>query len=253
MKIKYSLFSASCLLFIGALPASAATTLYTTDFETPTYSNGALLGQDSWVATGSPASIVNPIAVASGTVSLVTTGADIRRAFSAVTPATVDSVFLKASITVGAAQATGDYFLHLGDNSNTIFNARTYVKSSGAGFLMAVGTGAGTVTYGSTVLDFGTTYSILVRYNFVSGLANDTGALYINPTTVDGSGDTAYVGMTTVGTDAVTFSSVNLRQGGSGSAPTVTIDNISVSSIPEPASALLGSLGILGLLRRRRF
>jgi hypothetical protein len=58
--------------------------------------------------------------------------------------------------------------------------------------------------------------------------------------------------MTTIGADATTISSVNLRQGNTNNAPTLTIDNILVA-IPEPSSAmLLGAMGILGVLRRRR-
>jgi trimeric autotransporter adhesin len=165
---------------------------------------------------------------------------------------TSGSVYLTANITVGAAQSTGDYFLHLGDGGTSNFYARTYIKSSGTGFVMALGTSSGTpVTYGTTVLDFATSYTILVRYDFVAGAANDTGALFINPTTADGSGDTQYVAATTTGTDASSISSVNLRQGTSSNAPTVTINSINVA-IPEPGTALLGSFGLLALLRRRR-
>lgn len=248
--------SNSILSLLGAIAlaspsAQAVSVVYSTNFNSPTYSDGGLIGQDSWVITGT--SVVNPINVANtasnGTVTLTTTGQDVRRAFTA---ATSGSVYLKADITVGSAQTTGDYFLHLGDNGASNFYARTFIKSTTGGFLMAVGTSSGTPTYGTTVLSLNTTYTILVRYDFVAGTGNDTGALFINPTTADGSGDTAYVAATTVGTDASTISSVSLRQGTASNAPGVTIDNISVS-IPEPSgAAIIGSIGVLGLLRRRR-
>ena len=118
---------------------------------------------------------------------------------------------------------------------------------------MALGTSSGTagLVYGSTVLDFATTYTILARYDIVAGAANDTGALFVNPSNDDGVGNTPYVAATNTGTDASLIGAVGLRQGTASSAPTVTIDNL-VVSIPEPASALLGSIGLLGLLRRRR-
>jgi trimeric autotransporter adhesin len=235
-------------------PAALATTvLYSTNFNSPTYSDGGLIGQDSWVITGT--SVVSPITVANtavnGTVTLTTTGQDVRRAFAAQS---ADSIFLKANITVGTAQATGDYFIHLGDNGANNFFARTYIKSSGAGFQLALGMGPGTTeTYGAGVLLFATSYTILVRYDFIAGITNNTGALFVNPITADGSGETAYVAATSSGTDATSISSVGLRQGATGSAPGgVVIDNISVSFIPEPCAAVLGSLGLTAILRRRR-
>jgi trimeric autotransporter adhesin len=249
MKIQSICLPLIALLASGKL--EAVTVLYSTGFDSPTYSDGALIGQDSWVITGT--SVVNPINVANtatnGTVSLTTTGQDVRRAFAPAVNS--GSVYLTASITVGAAQATGDYFLHLGDNTASNFYARTYIKSSGSGFVMALGTSSGTPTYGTTVLNFATSYTILVRYDIVAGAGNDTGALFVNPTTADGTGDTAYVAATTVGTDASTISSVSLRQGSGTAAPTVTINSIAVA-VPEPGAVLLGSFGLLSLLRRRR-
>jgi hypothetical protein len=256
MKKKSSLLAACAVFSLGALATSkleAVTVLYSTGFDSPTYSDGPLIGQDSWAITGT--SVVNIVNVANtatnGTVSLTTTGQDVNRVFSPAV--TSGSVYLTANITVGAAQATGDYFLHLGDGGTSNFYARTYIKSSGTGFVMALGTSSGTtgLTYGTTVLSFATSYTILARYDFVAGTGNDTGALFVNPTTTDGSGDTAYVSATTTGTDASSISSVNLRQGTTANAPTVTIDSITVA-IPEPGAAFLGSLGMLCLLRRRR-
>ncbi|MFM2243861.1 MAG: hypothetical protein RLZ97_2717 [Verrucomicrobiota bacterium] len=117
---------------------------------------------------------------------------------------------------------------------------------------MALGTSSGAVTYGTTVLSFNTAYTLLARYDFVTGAGNDTGALFINPVDAFGKGDTAYVSATTTGTDATTISSVSIRQGTASNAPQVIIDSITVA-IPEPGFALLGGLGILGIFRRRRF
>ncbi|HVJ46401.1 MAG TPA: PEP-CTERM sorting domain-containing protein, partial [Luteolibacter sp.] len=44
---------------------------------------------------------------------------------------------------------------------------------------------------------------------------------------------------------------VDLNDSGSNDL-TLAIDNVSFTAVPEPASALLGALGLLGLVRRRR-
>ena len=237
----------------GVAAVANAAMLYTTDFNAPTYTDGALIGQDGWVLTSST---VNPLAVSNaatnGTVALSTTGQDARRAFDPVTPVGGESIFFSATFTLTAAQAAGDYFIHLGNDTTSVFNARVYAKSSGSGFVMAMGTSAGAATYGTTELPFNTPITMVARYDFVDGLANDTGAIFINPLNVYGIGDTAYVAATTVGIDATVMSSVSLRQGTSTSAPTGSVDSLAVYTIPTPGSvALLGLAGLVAGRRRR--
>ena len=118
---------------------------------------------------------------------------------------------------------------------------------------MAMGTSSGTtgLIWGGT-LNFGQTYTIVARYDIVAGPSNDTGALFVNPVNAYGIGDTAYTPALTIGVDAGTISSVNLRQGGATSAPTVVVDNVSVAFIPTPGAAALLGLGGLVAAKRRR-
>lgn len=268
MTRKASLFLAATVLTAGLASPSMAAVLFSTGFSSPTYTNGVLNvgadtttpGQDGWLNTsgGGTNNITVSGLPANGLVSMTTSGQDVRRLFDGGATVTSGSIWFSADISVSAAQATGDYALHMGDGSTTIFNARTYIKSSGAGYVMALGTGTGTaVTYGTTELPFNQLQHILVRYDLVAGAANDTGALFVNPSTPDGSGDTAYVNATTIGTDASSFASFSLRQGSATAAATLTVDNISVFTagggvVPEPAS--LGLLAIAGgaMIRRRR-
>lgn len=255
----------SVISALSALSAEGALTLvYSTSFESPTYTDAVLnspapttdtttAGQDNWLntANGGTNNISASNTASGGTVTLVTSGQDIRRLFAP--SSTTGSVFLAARISVASAQATGDYFMHLGDGGTSNFYARTYIRSATGGFVMALGTSSGTaVTYGTTVLSLNTTYDILVRYDLIAGLANDTGALFVNPLNEGGVGDTAYVAATNIGLDATSIASVHLRQGNASNSASVTLDSITVSTIPEPTTTLFGALSLLAILRRRR-
>jgi hypothetical protein len=254
MKKTTTLFLCAIAMVATLATTARAAILYSTDFNSASgYSDGPIIGQDSWAITGT--SVVNPIFVTNtatnGNVTLTTTGQDVNRQFTPVV--TSGNVYLSADITVSGA-GTGDYFIHLDDGTTFDFYDRTYIKSSGSGFVMALGTSSGTaVTYGTTVLSFNQTYRMVAEYD---GVGATTGAeLYINPTDPVYGGDNLYVAGTVTGTGATSISGVNLRQGTTGSAPGVTVDNVTVATVPEPASLILGGLGLIGLigLARRKF
>jgi PEP-CTERM motif len=261
-----AILSVAAVFGIARSAEAQVISLYSSNFNSPTYSNGVLNvgtdtttpGQDGWLNTsgGGTNNITVSNAATNGFVSLTTNGQDVRRLFNGSQTVTSGSVWFQADIDVSAAQAAGDYAIHLSDGGTSNFNARVYFKSSGAGFVMAMPTGADTTpTYGTTVLTFGTTYTMLGRYDFVSGgTGNDTGALFINPTSFDGSADTPYVLATTAGIDATTIAAIALRQGTAANAPTLTVDNINVfteAAVPEPSSlALLGIAALAPLARR---
>lgn len=261
---------AIALVGIAATAISAgsakAAVLYSTTFNAPTYANGALIGQDSWAITGS--TVTNPVAVSGlptdGVVGLTTSGQDVNRVYTAA-PVGTTSIFAGLDLTVSAAQG-GDYFFHLGDGGSSNFYGRLFAKSVTGGYQLALGTSSGTPAagaYGAT-LSFGTEYRIVIQYDSVAGTANDTGAIYVDPTTASPL-PTPYMAAVTQGIDATdipTIDSVNLRQGTAGSAATVVVDDIIVATtfgeaadlaaVPEPATLGLLSLGGLAALRRRR-
>jgi hypothetical protein len=259
---------AGLVLALGAFSTPAAV-LYQASFNSPTYTDGPLNapnpttdtttpGQDGWINSSGGGTNNIPVSnsAINGFVSLTTNGQDVRRLFDGGATVTSGSIYYDADVTVSAAQATGDYALHLSDGGTQNFNARTFFKSSGTGFVMALTTGAvpsgSSPTYGSTVLNFGQTYHVLARYDFVAGAGNDTGALYIDPTSMDGSADTPYVAATTFGIDATSLAAVALRQGTSTNAPTLTVDNYRAFAVPEPGSAALLAIAAVYALRRRR-
>jgi len=218
------------------------------------YSDGNLVGQGSWLQTGASFSGAS-LAVAGGAASLVASGQDAYASFATQTLASSSGINLAMDINVSAATATGDYFAHFGIAGNsTNFYERFWAKSTTGGYLLGLldnsGTG-GVVTYGTDVLSFNTSYTISSTWNFLPLNNNDTFSLYITP-----SGGPTSLYLTHTWTSATaepsTISSINLRQGGASSA-TLTVDNITVTAIPEPSTyALIMGVLTLGVIVVRR-
>ncbi len=232
---------------------SSAAIVFSDDFSS---GDGPLLGTTAdvggiWTITGT--SVVNPLTVTSGAVGVVSTGQDAYAAFSSPVPNALGSLQTSVDINVSAAQAAGDYFLHLSDpvGTSSNFYQRLSARSSANGYQLGLvdtsGTGS-TITYGSTVLAFGTAYDVDVTWNFVPGPTNDAFALTVN--------NAPYLvhTWTSALAEPPQVSAANLRQGSASNAPTLTVDNLVVTStpIPEPSSLILGGvLGLLGVARRK--
>jgi hypothetical protein len=247
-----ALFAASMSVAFAGTANAQLNTLFNVNFNAPTYTDGAIVGQDGWVQTGT--TMTAPILVSNtatnGFASIVVTGQDVQRPFDGAASVTSGSVFFDADITVSAATATGDYALHFANGTTTDFYGRTYFRQSAGGFQMALATSSGAVTTYGTDLNLGQTYRVLVRYDMIAGPANDTGALFINPTTVDGSGDTPYINALNTGTDAVTIAGLALRQG--TNSATLNVDNYrAFTVVPEPASMTLLGFAVVGIAARR--
>jgi hypothetical protein len=264
-------------LILAASNARAATIVASSDFNDAAaghganfnvpagdYANGGLIGQPAsapvasqWVNTS--AAGTNAITVAgntgaaggNGSVTLTNNGEDDRLPFTA--PVTSGSVYMSADINLSAAQ-TGDYFLHLGDGTTSIFDLRVYAKNVDAthyqlALLVNGSTAPVAGAYGAAI-PYGTVEHIVAQYNFVSGSDNDTGALYLNPTDPILGGDNLYVNGVLGGTttDATQLAAVYLRQGSASAAASETVDNIVVATVPEPATLALAGLGLAALI-----
>ncbi len=223
--------------------SSGGSTLMTENF---TAAAGTALTSAGWTISGSSTvnvvSIVQPGLTFSGYPSsdignaarLNTNGQDVFQPFASVNSG---SVYLSFMMKVDSAK-TGDYFIALSPiGSQTNYLARLHVKSSGAGFTVGISKQAETAggnTYGTTVYSFGSTYLVVVKYEFVpGGTTNDAISVYVFsslfPTSEPG---TPAIGPYTNATrdDAGDLGNVTLRQGSAAAAPYLTIDGIRVST-----------------------
>ena len=124
----------------------------------------------------------NPIQIVSNAVVMGAAGGeDALSLTDGIIPTTVGNVIHTGlDINVSSATAAGDYFQHLGDGSTSVFFQRLFARSSGNGYQLGLvdtsGTGS-TITYGTTVLNFGTSNHVDINWTPVAGNSNDTFAL----------------------------------------------------------------------------
>ncbi len=96
-------------------------------------------------------------------------------------PSVDGSMYVSFLLNVSTAR-TGDFFIALSPSTDpTIYYARVYLKSSGAGYVLGIrkcdeGSDA---AYGSTVWSLNTTYLVVVKYRFFSGTKNDSLSLFV--------------------------------------------------------------------------
>jgi hypothetical protein len=257
LNLFFLLFS---FLIVGALACHASLVFS----DTFTAANGTALvghtpdsGGGAWFNVSSS---VNPLTINNNSVSLANNGADDGSTFSsaiAANPGT--SIFVGASISVSAV-GSGDYFLSV--RSATAQDAQLYAKSTTGGYLLGLATSSGATTvYGSTVLNLGTQYQIVMEYDSVSGSANDTMALYVNPISGQGNNATYVTETGTGGLDPSSFTGILFRQGTAGQAPALTADNLSLGTsfddiipVPEPAEwGLFSGVGLFGICGLREW
>jgi hypothetical protein len=248
-KITLLLSFIACVVFAQAQP------IVTENFN---YTVGTGLAANGWVGTGATPSTLNPILVTASSITytgypgsgvgseitLTTSGEDLNKSFSAIT---TGNIYFSALVNLSAAQATGDYFLHIGDlPAGTIYFGRTYVKLDGTKIAFGIlntsgGTPAPTATYTASNYDLNTTYVIVVKVNAATGASS----LIVNPD-FTAEPTTGWV-TSSVGTSAVPtagFTTINIRQGSGTAAATLKIDGIRVGT---SYSALFPTTGIFTL------
>lgn len=245
-------------LAVATLAGAQAQTLFSDNFNS--YTTGNLVGQGGWVQTGGTAT--SPVQVNAGVVGPNVQGSaqDVSHSF---TPVTTGSFYYGINFNFTSKNVTGDYFVNIADSSSgNGFSSRLYARSTGAGYQLAWGGSSTAPTVYGAELAFNINYRAIMRYDIVSGLANDTGALYVTSGSFDivESNNTPYQDVTTwtFGVEQTAFGAFNIRQG--TNTGVMTLDNLNVgttfaSAVPEPATwALIGisSSFMLWNVRRRR-
>jgi hypothetical protein len=243
--------AAALIAALGTASPALAGLVFSDDFSS---ANGPLAGTTPDVSTGNwtpTAAAATPIQIAGGRAIVKTSGQDEYAAFSTAVPNDPGfGIRTSLDINVDTAQAGGDYFMHLSNpvGTGTNFYQRLHARSSGAGFQLGMaetsGTGA-SLTYGATVLDLDTDYHVDIDWNFVAGPTNDTFDVYVNgvPYLTDV--------WTSITAEPTQVSAANLRQGSAGNAALVAVDNLQVTTIPEPATVALFMIGLVGFVCRR--
>jgi len=235
-----------------AATSSYADTFLSDNFDS--YPNGALVGQGGWLQTSTINT--NPIQVSGGAVVMGTAGGqDVYDPFATTISMTLADQVVTSTmdITVASAKSGGDYFFHLSNPAGTTTNFynRLFIKTSGSGYVLGIAggvTGATTATYGTTVLSFASLTTVSTVWTSVAG-GNDTIDIYVN-------GSSYLTGYSFADAGGITtLAAANFRQGGTTTSPGLTIDNLSITAVPEPheyGMAIAGMLVALVVVRRRK-
>ena len=228
------------LLFCIPLIAMAQENLLIEDFN---YQDGNLVTQGGWAPTGT--TTTNPLQLSNNNtltmnsyltgvklLTLTNTGQDANKIISDVNSGSLYASFL---INVSAAQTAGDYFFNFGDGGTSNFYARLFARSSGSGFNLGISKSSVNTTilpvYGSTEYVYGTTYLIVIKYIFNASSTDDICSVFVNSdlTSTSENGEIASHSNSTQA-DFATIKSVNIRQGSSSSAPTLTLTSLKVGT-----------------------
>jgi hypothetical protein len=245
MKLMKFVFSFSATAIASLALTCSAATLVSDDFS---YPDGNLVGNGLWVAHSGAGS--NPVQVAGGQAVLVHGSGS--REDASIPFADVTGGILTASfdmVVTDDTPITGttlEYFAHFFTADNFNFTSRLDVVPATMGGDYALGLATLSAT-AETITDvdftYGETVAVELSYNFASGLAS------LVATGING---TSTIASTTVGTESL-LNRFALRQANSGNDETITIDNLVISAVPEPATAYL-ALGacLAGVVAMRR-
>jgi len=268
---------ATCLLFQSA---NADPLLLSEGFS---YTVGSNLGNDdSWGATtantglsiGDTNLTYDSVVDLGGNALVLTSGlasATSATNVFAASPVTSGSIYYSFMIVCKRLPTGNTYFTALNYNATPNGGTDTldaYTGSQGTGWKIGIrrdGSSTGILAAtnlvggGTMQLSLDTTYFIVMKYDFVDGLNNDIGTMYVNPT-LGGSEPSSANISTNAGTDATSgLNVVGFKAQSNISQGDFIIDNLRVGTtwadvtpVPEPSTLALVGFGVVGWVLARR-
>jgi len=166
--------------------------------------------------------------------TLTVSGQDVNQQF---TPLTSGAIYASIMVNVTSAQ-TGDYFFHLGlANTTTIYMGRVYVKIASNGnlqFGLSKTSLGGTLgiqaVYSDSIYTTGTTYVLVLKYQFNPDVADDVAYLFINPVISPTEPTPDLMHSLSNNDDPANIGGVYIRQGGSALASNLRLDGIRIGT-----------------------
>jgi hypothetical protein len=166
--------------------------------------------------------------------TITTTGQDVNKQY---TPLTSGAVYASLMVNVTSAQ-TGDYFFHLGlANTTTIYMGRVFVKNALNGNL-AFGLSKTSLggalniqaVYSDSIYSTGTTYLLVLKYQFYPDVNDDSVYLFINPVISTSEPIPDLMHGLSNNPDPANIGGVYVRQGGPALASNLILDGIRIGT-----------------------
>lgn len=211
--------------------------------ESFSYADGDLVGNGGWVNHNGTESFIQ---VSSG-AAVLQHGSGSREnantSFAAQSSGVLTAAFdltVNASATIGGNDF--EYFAHFYPSDDEFnFRSRTDVvaPNSGGDYTLGIATFSSTAEV-TLPTDF--SFGVVVPVSFTFDLDEGTSSLTAGGNTVN----------TTVVSLGQVIDAFALRQSNSGNDETLTVDNLVISHVPEPASLVLMFAGLLSIAATRR-
>ena len=255
-----NLLPLSCLtVLLSSAPAHAASVINWTErtgatpvsnmsTASPTVGNGSAESADG-----------RSIYASFPTISLSTVGDKVTLSGSATLTTTVgvtSTTFFATQLRWGLYQENGTpadtlgWLGYIGSQGHNAIGANLLERNSGNTDWYMTG-GGSTIVTTATAPETAFTDA---TYSFMLSLERTAGGIQINSSIIRSSDSQQFGLISSLDTSPLTydFNRVGLLIGGELNADQVQFSNIDVTLVPEPRAALLGGLGTLLLLRRRR-